>query len=135
MTEKRFTVDKFIEGMPVALTLIDSYVKELVEQGRDLADVTIDIHDNQRKQINGKGKDMTLKECCDLLNELHEENEQLKQALLFYLDLAVQDSSYLNDGFEKGMELWCQRLFNCSYSEMKKEYSEYKWADKWEMGE
>ena len=70
----------------------------------------------------------------DILNELYEENKELKQALLFYLDLAVQDSSYLNDGFEKGMELWCQRLFNCTY-EQAKEYKDFEWADVWEMGE
>ena len=79
MTEKRFEVHRFIEGFPVARDLIDSYAKELVEQGRDLADVTIDIHDNYRKQINGCGKNMTLKECCELLNELHEENQVLKK--------------------------------------------------------
>lgn len=79
MTKKRFEVHRFIEGFPVAVDLIDSYAKELVEQGKDLADVTIDIHDNYRKQINGCGKNMTLKECCDLLNELNDEKEQLQE--------------------------------------------------------
>ena len=99
MTEKRFEVHKFIEGFPVAVELIDSYAKELVEQGKDLADVTIDIHDNYRKQINGCGKNMTLKECCDLLNELHEENK-IFRLFIELNDFDVDEILLQGRGFE-----------------------------------
>ena len=120
MTEKRFTM--------ATERINNTYCCRILENDKVLFEVN---NWNALSQSNNK----EVEELVECLNTLHEENEELKQALLFYLDLAIQDSSYLNDGFEKGMELWCQRLFNCSYSEMKKEYSEYKWEDKWEMGE
>ena len=63
---ERFKVDKFIEGCPVGYQIIDSYVEELVKEGKTVEDVTVDITDN--------GMSMTMRECCDILNSLYEEN-------------------------------------------------------------
>ena len=65
------------------------------------------------------------------MGELEEENEQLKQALLFFLDVA---NSQLSSSFVKDMEHDCQKLFNCSYSEAKDKYGGYD-ATWWELGE
>ena len=95
-------------------------------------------------------------ECCDWLNNLikenkqlkhqlsqqemeyattayrqAEENEQLKQSLLFFLDVANSECS---SSFGKDMEHDCQKLFNCSYDEAKKKYGGYN-ATWWELGE
>ena len=65
------------------------------------------------------------------LNELNDENEQLKQALLFFLDVANSECS---SSFGKDMEHDCHKLFNCSYSEAKDKYGDYD-ATWWELGE
>ena len=74
---------------------------------------------------------LTDKEVVDLLNKLNDENEQLKQALLFFLDVANSECS---SSFQKDMEHDCQKLFNCSYDEAKKKYGGYN-ATWWELGE
>ena len=71
------------------------------------------------------------KNICDLLNEFQKENEQLKQALLFFLDVA---NGQCSSSFQKDMEHDCQKLFNCSYSEAKDKYGDYD-ATWWELGE
>lgn len=63
--------------------------------------------------------------------QLKEENEQLKQALLFFLDVA---NSQCSSSFQKDMEHDCQKLFNCSYGEAKDKYGGYD-ATWWELGE
>ena len=56
---------------------------------------------------------------------------QLKQALLFFLDVA---NGQCSSSFQKDMEHDCQKLFNCSYSEAKDKYGDYD-ATWWELGE
>ena len=63
--------------------------------------------------------------------EIQKENEQLKQALLFFLDVA---NGQCSSSFQKDMEHDCQKLFNCSYSEAKDKYGDYD-ATWWELGE
>ena len=67
----------------------------------------------------------------EFLRLYKEENEQLKQALLFFLDIANSECS---SSFGKDMEYDCQKLFNCSYSEAKYKYGGYD-ATWWELGE
>lgn len=67
----------------------------------------------------------------DRNEELEKENEQLKQALLFFLDVA---NGQCSSSFQKDMEHDCQKLFNCSYSEAKDKYGDYD-ATWWELGE
>ena len=76
-----------------------------------------------------------LKAKCGLMEKkikgLTEENKQLKQELLFFLDVA---NSQCSSSFQKDMEHDCQKLFNCSYSESKDKYGGYD-ASWWELGE
>ena len=67
----------------------------------------------------------------DVLNHFAEENKHLKQALLFFLDVA---NGQCSSSFQKDMEHDCQKLFNCSYSEAKDKYGGYD-ATWWELGE
>ena len=76
---KRFQVDKILETAPVRMQVDHDYVTELIKEGKSVSDVTIDIYDNQRKTINGTGKELTLKEVVDLLNTYDNENQKLKQ--------------------------------------------------------
>lgn len=73
--------------------------------------------------------------CADVIatamNEVIEENEQLKKALLFFLDVA---NSQCSSSFRKDMEHDCQKLFNCSYDEAKDKYGNYD-TTWWELGE
>lgn len=105
MTEKRFTLHKGLD--------------------------TINIMDNTkfREQIyiNKSSKDM--KCLVGLLNELAEENQQLKEALLFFVDVA---NSEYSSNWQEDMEKDCQKLFNCSYKEAQEKYDNYdsRW---WEL--
>lgn len=74
---------------------------------------------------------------CFLLNILHEKNEQLqkmnqglKEALLFYLDVATGLSS---SNFQYDMEKWCNILLDCSYDEAKRKYGDFKYTQRWEL--
>lgn len=58
----------------------------------------------------------------ELLNTLHEENQELKKALLFFVDVANSECS---SNWRKDMENACQKLFNCSYEEAKEKYGDY----------
>ena len=74
--------------------------------------------------------DLTHQEVVDLLNELNNENEQLKQALFFFLAIALTDSSidYQNDA-----DKWCNILLNCDYEEAKRRYGDFKYEKKWDL--
>ena len=61
----------------------------------------------------------------DLLNDLSDENRQLKKALFFYLDIVLSES--LTD-FDK----WCNLLFDCNYEEAKRNYGDFEYKEKWE---
>ena len=64
---------KFIENCDIASDVIGSYCKKLIEDGKDIDWVTIEIRDND--------KIMTYKEVVDLLNYFVDENEQLKKQI------------------------------------------------------
>ena len=81
--------------------------------------------------IDVKGLENLLNDLNDELEEVKKENEQLKQALLFFLDVA---NGQCSSSFQKDMEHDCQKLFNCSYDEAKKKYGGYN-ATWWELGE
>ena len=75
-----------------------------------------------------KGCYMTGEEVENQLNKLYEENQTLKQALLFYLDVAILETSSC---ITEDMELACQDLFGMSYGETKEKYDgfEEEWRD------
>lgn len=76
---KRFQVDMILETSPVRMQVDHDYIVELINDGKSVSDVTIDIYDNQRKTIYGNGKELTLKEVVDLLNDYDNENIELKK--------------------------------------------------------
>lgn len=62
--------------------------------------------------------------------KFQKENEHLKQALLFFLAIALTDSStdYQNDA-----DKWCNILFNCGYEEAKRKYGDFKYEERWDF--
>ena len=57
------------------------------------------------------------------IDSLFKENKKLKQALLFYIDVATCETS---SNFDKDMEKTCQAIFGCSYDDANKKYGEYE---------
>ena len=78
-----------------------------------------DILDNEKDAIICQYNGTPI---CELLNELHEENEQLKKALLFFYDVANCECS---TNWKGDMEKGCKRFFNCTYEEAKEKYGDY----------
>lgn len=75
------------------------------------------IQDEYNKQLwlyNGLG--------CEY-DWLKKENERIKQALLFFIDVANTECS---SNWHEDMEKDCQKLFNCSYEEAEEKYGGYK---------
>ncbi len=105
MSDKRFTVMKFIENCDIASDVIGSYCKKLVEDGKDIDWVTIEIRDND--------KIMTYKEVVDLLNSLNDENEEL-------LETNRNKVEIINNLFEENEQL-----------KQEKDYFEKKKCEYW----
>jgi len=104
-----------------------------------------EIIDKEKKldsTIPNPKRNLTLTEVVDLLNELNqeakdnehyhtevlrsykavsEENEQLKKALLFYIDVSLCETS---SNFNKDFDNICNNLFGCSYNEIKHLYAD-----------
>ena len=132
MTEKRFTIIYGVDEDPYEWDLMDNEKDVLICRcnGKPICDLLNGQHEelqkrkkiikqitkdyNELKQINTR--------CNERYRELADENEGLKQALLFFLDVANTECS---SSFEKDMEHDCQKLFNCSYNEAKKKYGGY----------
>lgn len=93
MGEKEYEIFKMIENCDVGSICIDSYVKELVEQGKSIEDVTIDILH--------KGSNMTYRECCDTLNQLTEENKYLRSKI----NEKIKDETSLGITYEEIVSL------------------------------
>lgn len=68
------------------------------------------------------GTTRVLKGLIDLVNNLYDENEQLKKELLFFYDVANCECS---TNWRKDMEKGCKRFFNCTYEEAKEKYGDY----------
>jgi len=98
------------------------------------AEKTIDTlvdENNKLKKENEKLKNAN-KSLCNFRNftniehiRTKDENEQLKKALFFYLDIVFSES--LTD-FDK----WCNLLFNCNYEEAKINYGDFEYKERWE---
>lgn len=79
---------------------------------------------------------------CDKLNELLQEkidkeklikeNKELKEALLFYLDVTLCDWS---SNWDYDMNKWCKILLGCNYKEAKELYGNFKHQQRWELDE
>ena len=66
-----------------------------------------------------------VEEVCPVLNKYVKENQELKEALLFFIDVANCECS--SNWFED-MEKDCQKIFKCSYKEAKEKYGNYNSA-------
>jgi len=91
------------------------------------------LKENGEDLFNLKTEDYKI---CDLLNaqdkqikELEEENQQLKEALLFFVDVANCECS---SNWDEDMEKDCQKLFNCSYKEAEEKYGNFD-SSWWEL--
>lgn len=128
MTKKRFRITPELpEGW---VDIID------IDNDRTLCNIRIEYANNIIKLLNELHEENQLLKLQSEIKlfsrrELEKENEQLKQALLFFLDVANSECS---SSFEKDMEHDCRKLFNCSYSEAKDKYGDYD-ATWWELGE
>ena len=88
MTEKRFEVHSMIACMDIGETIDLEVCKNLIEKYGSSADIDLLITDN--------GKNMTYQEVCDLLNNLNDENKELKHR--------VAELELLNDGLNYALK-------------------------------
>ena len=73
MTEKRFTCHQMIADYSTGEDIDFDFLPELIDEQEQPKDLRMHISDGN--------KIITYRECIDLLNELHEENQQLKNKL------------------------------------------------------
>ncbi|MBR0059337.1 MAG: hypothetical protein IJP99_08420 [Methanobrevibacter sp.] len=64
----------------------------------------------------------------DKIKQLTEENLELKQALLYFMDCATFEHS---STFDKDMEELCKAIFDCSYDEANEKYGDFDPYEKW----
>lgn len=64
--------------------------------------------------------------------KLEKENQELKEALLFYLDCTTCECAVK---FDDSMDKWCNILLGCSYQKAKEKYGDFKYAQRWELDE
>lgn len=81
------------------------------------------------KEYNAQFKKQR-KDICDLLNVMEDENQRLKEAVFFYLDVATGLSS---SNYQYDMDKWCGILLDCGYDEAKEKYGNYEYAERWEL--
>ena len=75
-----------------------------------------------KKQLNlNNEKDLEI-------SKLKKENKELQQALLWYFDIAVSESS---STYDKDMEHGCQILFGCSHDEAEEKYAGFEKTEKY----
>lgn len=67
--------------------------------------------------------------CQCKLEELKQENKELKSALLYYLDVTLCECS---SNWNYDIDKWCNILLDCSYPEAKEKYDDFKYKDMWE---
>lgn len=111
--------------------LDEKYVDEFALRETLQQELQRSEEENEQLKIRfNEEREKSLKFCRNI-DALTIENEQLKKALLFFLDVA---NGQCSSSFQKDMEHDCQKLFNCSYSEAKDKYGSYD-ATWWELQE
>ena len=88
------------------------------------------ITDLETEVMRLKTENKELKEENEqLISDLKDENQKLKEELFFFVDVANTASS---SNWERDMEIDCQKLFNCSYREAEEKYNGFYcgWWDK-----
>ena len=73
MTEKRFTCHQMIADYSTSEDIDFDFLHELIDEQKQPKDLRMHISDGN--------KIITYRECVDLLNELAEENEELKSGI------------------------------------------------------
>lgn len=86
MTEKRFTTRNKIKKHDVGIVVLESDLKDMFSNGKFPSSCTTCIYDN--------GKNITIGDCCDLLNNLWEENQDNK-AMIEFLD--TENNQIMNE--------------------------------------
>lgn len=111
MTENEYTVHRMIEGFDIASECIEEYVKELIKEDKFVDDVTVEILHN--------GRNITYKECCDILNHLTEENKYLREKI----DTKIEDETDLGISYGDILNL---RYLNSLLNEMRQDNKELR---------
>ena len=91
------------------------FVAQLVVFLNDQNQAIVDLYDGSKYWSD---------KATEKIKELEKENEQLKKALLFFVDVANTECS---SNWTEDMEKDCKRLFNCTYEEAKEKYGDYEW--------
>ena len=120
---KRFKCDDPSEYRSYAIADVsksDKTIKDFLDENEEVYDI-IAFND----YLWEKGCYMTGEEVENQLNELYEENQQLKQenqrtkeAIYFLIECEASHTT----NKEEEMEALCQNIFNCSHKEAKKKY-------------
>jgi len=128
----RFEVDIGDKGLMIYDNEgIDDYYfvndKKELQKFCDLINNQPDPLDELKKElINHKNITKSLSqeilELSESFNQVKEENQRLKEALLFFIECSNIEFS---SNFKEDMEKDCQKIFNCSYKEAKEKYGNF----------
>ena len=88
MTEKRFTCHQMIADYSTGEDIDFDFLQELIDEQEQPKDLRMHISDGN--------KIITYRECVDLLNELHEENQRLQNR--------IKELELLNDGLNYALK-------------------------------
>ena len=83
MTEKRFTCHQMITDYSTGEDLDFDFLQELIDKQEQPKDLRMHISDGN--------KIITYRECVDWLNELNDENEQLKKGMIGVVDKYIKN--------------------------------------------
>ena len=128
----RFEVDVGDKGLMIYDNDgVDDYYfvndKKELQKFCDLINSQPDALDELKKElINHKNITKSLSqeilELSESFNQIKEENQRLKEALLFFIEFSNIEFS---SNFKEDMEKDCQKIFNCSYKEAKEKYGNF----------
>lgn len=125
MTAKRFYMDKSgdLYDRENKSVMVDfGYSYDGVGCKR-IIDLLNELHEeNEQLKSRCNDYDKALKTLQDLTDRKLKENEQLKKALLFFYDVANCECS---TNWKVDMEKGCKRFFNCTYEEAEEKYGDY----------
>ena len=121
MTEKRFTCHQMIADYSTGEDIDFDFLQELIDEQEQPTDLRMHISDGN--------KIITYRECVDLLNELWEENEKLKQQLKTKVIVNKQYEEFQrikqeNEKLKHQNELLSDELEQCK-AVINKKWSEY----------
>ena len=126
MNKKRFSLTN-----PISHNPIPSWV-DIIHDDKEHkhlgAEEIVELLNNQNRELDNRKQ--IIKTLTQEYKELKEENQKLRELVLFYLDVATGECS---SHYHKHMEEMCKLIFCCSHQEAKEKYGRYK--DEWDIRE